>query len=175
MAPGDDAMNIPSILLRYLTPAKPGHQGGAAEPPAAVLPAPGAGQAATAAAKSSDAMRDILGQYDVTDISPRAFSEMLQKLRQAGLVAEKDFQELSLIRLDLDREGTGPDERVNLLDLCRRQLERLRDELRDLRERTASVPADESLEAPLLRRLEWLQKLAAIHGNPAGVGVNALA
>jgi len=168
-------MNIPSILLRYLVPAKPGHQGGAAGPPTAASAAPSAGPAAAAPARSADAIRDILGQYDVTDISPRAFSEMLQKLRQAGLLAEKDFQELSLIRLDLDREGTGPDERVNLLDLCRRQLERLRDELRDLRKRTASVPADASLEAPLLRRLEWLRKFAAIHGNPAGEGVNALA
>jgi len=168
-------MNISSILLRYLTPAKPGHQGKAAEPPATASAAPTAGPAAAAPARSADAMRDILAQYDVTDISPRAFSEMLQKLRQAGLLAEKDFQELSLIRLDLDREGTGPDERVNLLDLCRRQLERLREELRDARERTAAVPADASQEAPLLRRLEWLQKFAAIHGNPAATGVDALA
>ena len=91
-----------------------------------------------------------------------------------GLLAEKDFQELSLIRLDLDREGTGADERVNLLDLCRRQRERLREELRDLRERTAAGAADASPEAPLLRRLEWLQKFAAIHANPASAGVNAL-
>ncbi len=168
-------MNIPSILLRYLTPARLGHRGGAADPPAAAPAAPSAGPAAAAAVKSTDAMREILAQYDVADISPRAFSEMLQKLRQAGLLAEKDFQELSLIRLDLDREGTGPDERVNLLDLCRRQLERLRDDLGDLRKRTAAVPGDASLEAPLRRRLEWLQKFAAIHGNPAAAGVNALA
>jgi len=60
--------------------------------------------------QSSSALREILSQYDVRDISPRTFSEMLQRLHRAGVLADSEYQDLSLIRMDLEREGVSPDE-----------------------------------------------------------------
>ena len=115
---------------------------------------------------SADAMREILGQYDVKNITPRSFSEMLQKLRQANSISEKDYQELSQIRMDLDRDGLGPDERVNLVEHYQRKLSNLQDDIKDLQGKTDSTAVREALQAPVLRRLDWLQKLATMHAQP---------
>ena len=47
-------------------------------------------QASPAAQKASV---EILRQYDVTNITPEAFSQLVQKLYKAGAITEKDFQE----------------------------------------------------------------------------------
>jgi hypothetical protein len=117
-------------------------------------------------------MRQILAEYDVANISPRAFSEMLQKLRQAGALSEKDFQELASIRLDLDNEGVGPDERVNLLELYAKKLNSIREQ-RDAN--PAAAASRQAMQASLQHQLEWLQKSAQLHTGASPAGFDTLA
>jgi len=171
-------MQITSIFSGYSDPAKAGRRNETAEAAGAAVKTAADAFAVSGAAPvpgSTEAMREILGQYDVTDISPRAFSEMLQKLNRAGVLADKDFQELSLIRLDLERDGIDPDERVNLVQRYARKVQDYQEQLQEFQEKSGSLTAAQAALTPLRRRLEWLQKLAAVHANPGSVGLDALA
>ena len=123
-----------------------------------------------AGAPASDAMRQALAGYDVTDISPRAFSEMLQKLRQAGTLSEKDYQELSSIRTDLEHEGTDPDHRVNLVDLYAKKLASIRGQ-----SGASQAAVSQAAGASAQRQLEWLQSFARLHAGQGPLGFDAMA
>jgi hypothetical protein len=133
----------------------------------------GAGPPETSAApvqltsRNTAALGDILAQYDVTDISPRDFSEMIQKLYEAGALADQQFQELSLIRVDLDLEGVDPHERLDLLDFYLDKLRDLHRDLEDLRYPAGSASASQPpAVGAIQRRLEWLEKFALIQAAP---------
>jgi ribosome-binding protein aMBF1 (putative translation factor) len=117
-------------------------------------------------------MRQILADYDVADISPRAFSEMLQKLRQAGALSEKDFQELASIRLDVENENSAPDQRLNLVELYGKRLAAIRQQQGASQVSAAARPAS---EATLQRQLGWLQKFAQIRAGTSPLGFDTLA
>jgi hypothetical protein len=171
-------MQITSIFSGYSDPAKPGPRNEPVEASAPAAPAKGdpfAVSSPAAPAASAEAVREILAQYDVTDISPRSFSEMLQKLHRAGVLRDKDFQDLSSIRLEMERDGIDPDERVNLIQLYSRKLRDAQENLEDLRDKGGSLAGTDAVVAPLRRRLEWLQKVGAVHANPGSVGLDALA
>jgi len=129
----------------------------------------------TAVAASGSQLRDILAQYDVTAISPQSFSEMLQRLRQTGLISDKDYQELSTIRQDLDREGVGANQRVNLVDRYAKKLQSLEQGVKDSQETPGTSATAATDAAAVRRRLDWLKKLAAIHASPESATINALA
>lgn len=122
-----------------------------------------------------EAMRDILGQYDVAEITPREFSEMLQKLRQSGAISDADYQELSQVRMDLDREGTNADEPVNLLSLMIEKLKDIQEKSQAINETAGAAPGGNPAEALLKRQVEWLEKFAAVHENPMAIGLDAQA
>jgi hypothetical protein len=131
----------------------------------AVKPAGGVAKAASAAASptaapASDAMRQIAADYDVTSISPRAFSEMLQKLRQAGTLSDKDYQDLSAIRADLEQGGSDPDQRINLVDLYTKKLAGVRGQ--------STAPSAQ-------RQLDWLQKFARLRAGQGSAALDAMA
>jgi hypothetical protein len=170
---GAGAMQIANIFSRQSDPTKLGRRNEAVEPAGKQSSGSSSVQAASAAG-TADAMRQILSQYDVTNITPRAFSEMLQKMNQAGALPDKDYQELSLVRVDLDHEGIGPDERVNLVDLYTQKLRKFREDLNDFQKEATSLESRQAMEAPIRRRLDWLQKFATIQASPNAVGVNAV-
>ncbi len=120
---------------------------------------------ATATTGVSDSMRRVLAEYDVTRISPRAFSEMLQKLHQAGAVTEKDFQELSVIRLELERDGVAAEEQVNLVEVFGKKLGSLPKAPQNSANTANAPAAKETGEAALRRRIEWLEKFARVHAS----------
>jgi len=121
-------------------------------------------------------LQEILASYDVTDMSPREFSEMLQKLYEAGALTDQELQELSLIRVDLDLEGVDPDKTLNLVDFYVEKINELSQSLDDVEDPAGLLLSDRSARlAPVKRRLEWLQKLAAVQSAPDGVGLDALA
>ncbi|MCR4412702.1 MAG: hypothetical protein NUV77_09790 [Thermoguttaceae bacterium] len=111
-------------------------------------------------APRQDALRAIAAEYDVTDISPRTFSEMIGRLRQAGALSDKDYQELAAIRVDLEQAGIGPDDEIDLVRFYRQRLQE-------------AAQAEKSRETPrpdlerLRARLEWLQKFAALRSPEA--------
>jgi len=122
------------------------------------------------------AFREILARYDVTDISPREFSDMIRKLHEAGALTGQQFQELSLIRVDLDLDGVDPDESLNLVEFYADKLSELRQSQDDSEDLGGSVSANQPAQlAPVERRLEWVAKFAAIQADSDHVGLNALA
>jgi hypothetical protein len=113
----------------------------------------------------------ILSKYDVTDISPTEYSEMVQKLYQAGVVSEGEFQELAAVRVDLDAEDIEPDESVDLLEFYAALLRRAR---RKFAGADGAPQLSQHLQ-PLLRRLDWLEKFAVIQSAPDAAGLSRLA
>jgi hypothetical protein len=122
-------------------------------------------------APASDAMRQAVAGYDVTNISPRAYSEMLQKLRQANTLSEKDYQDLSSIRADLDRDGVNPDQPVNLVDLYTKKLAGIRGQSAAGQPTAAQQAAATSSQ----RQLDWLQKFARLHSGQVSTGLDTVA
>jgi hypothetical protein len=166
-------MLIKSVLSRLSGAASFG-RGKAQVDPAARTAVEALATGSTPAAAPGSQLRDILAQYDVTKISPQGFSDLLQRLYQSGLLADKDYQDLSMIRLDLDRDGVSPNEQVNLVETYTKKLKSLEQDSKEMEEKlgTAGVRA---MDATLRRRLDWLQKFAALHASPDAATINALA
>ncbi len=135
------------------------------------------GTAATAAsAGATSVLREIVAEYDVTNISPREFSEMIGKLHEAGALSDREFQDLSQIRIDLDLQGVDPDETLNLVDFYVDRLRELCGPLDDPAGGDGSVAADALPQAvSAQRRLAWLEKFEAIQTDPDSAGLDALA
>ncbi|MGW8258489.1 MAG: hypothetical protein ACWGMZ_13465 [Thermoguttaceae bacterium] len=114
---------------------------------------------------------EILRNYNVKNITPEEFSQMIQKLQQAGVLSEKDVQDLAAVRVDLQNARIEPDESVDLLEFYTRKIDKAQQNLED---GTDNANAVQSM-APYLQRLEWLQKFATIHDNPEAGGLDLAA
>ena len=119
---------------------------------------------------TTSALRDILSEYDVTNITPREFSEMLQKMHKSGIITDEELTDLNQIRIDLEGDGVDADESIDLV-------EHYADKLRASRQ--SVTDSDMSAEQPSLkglqRRFDWLDKLAAIQSAPDEIGLDTLA
>jgi len=131
-----------------------------------------------AANGSNQAAAQIMSAYDVTNISPQQYSQMIQKLHDAGTLNDKDFRDLSLLRVDLDAAGTSASTPVNLLQFCSSQLSQTQQKLQAASQTNTDPATTSSLQQSadsMKQRLDWLQKLSLLH-NPSGpVGVDATA
>ncbi len=133
-----------------------------------------ASQAAAAAAPTvlngnSAAVRAILAQYDVTDITPNEFSQMTQKLFDAGAISQQDLQELNGVRTDLLAAGADSDESVNLVDFYTQKIQAAQGQLK-----TTDPATQQQQLAPLVRRLDWMEKFKTMKDEPAaGISVTA--
>ncbi|MGA2253542.1 MAG: hypothetical protein ABSG53_02680 [Thermoguttaceae bacterium] len=117
------------------------------------------------------AMREILSHYDMTDITPSDFSKLIQQLSDKGTISQKDVQELSSIRVDLENADVGPDESVNLLDFYQEKIAKVQDASVHSPNPGAGQPNIDLL----VGRLNWLQKFAAVRQQGGQSGVNAVA
>ena len=93
---------------------------------------------------------------------------MIQKLYKAGAISEKDYQELSTVRGDLEKAGIDSDESVNMLEFYSDKVSKAQkalDATLDDASRQQSLGSDK-------RRLDWMQKFAAIQANPDAVGLD---
>jgi hypothetical protein len=148
-----------SVLAKRNEPAA----AGAAKPAATAGSAP-------AAAPATAAMRQILAQYDVTDISPSELSDMVQKLQQSGSISPQDAKDLAAIRMDLEQAGIEPDQSINLVDFYRERVQKAQEKLDD-------NPGDvqqQQLQSQR-QRLQWLETLAAGHAHPEDIGLSTTA
>ncbi len=127
-------------------------------------------QLAASFAGRAEALGDILSQYDVSDISPGEFSEMIQKLFNAGVLSDGELQQLAVVLLDLDLAGMDADESVDLLDFYSKKIDKIQRQI-DLSD--DGQPGENQL-TPLLRRLDWIEKFSMIQANPDSIGLNAL-
>lgn len=129
-----------------------------------------AGITSATGGEAAGTLRQIAARYDLTNISPAELSGMLQELHQAGLLDDKQYHELSMIRLDLDAAGIGADQSINLLDFYG-------DKLRETSESAGSAPdsAVASAVEPVQRRYDWLQKMALLQSAPGAAALDAVA
>jgi hypothetical protein len=136
-------------------------------------PTESAAPSVAGAGGATSAFRQIAARYDVTEISPRDFSQMIQELHDAGQLTDQQFQELSQVRVELDSARVEPDEAVDLVDFCLEQLRQFRESMED---RGGLLSAGErSRLGAIGRRLEWMEKFAAIQSTDDEVGMDALA
>jgi hypothetical protein len=167
-------MQVKNVLSRFSDSARLGKSRDAADAATRNLASSsGAGGTASSSATAAK-LRDVLTGYDVTNISPRSFSEMLQKLQQSSVVSDKELQELSQIRTDLDRDGVGADQRVNLVDIYTKKLQSAQQDAADLEQKLGTAGA-QGYRDGLHRRLGWVEKFAAIHASPTTTAINAMA
>lgn len=124
-------------------------------------PAGSAAAGSSSSPANTDALRSLAAQYDVSRITPREFSELLQRLRQAKALSESDLQELAGIRADLEHEGIEPDQEIDLVGFYRRRLAQLQDG-----PGKTAPSADPSEVQKTRRRLAWLVRLALWHREP---------
>lgn len=125
--------------------------------------------------QSQSALRDVLSRYDVTHISARDFSQLLQELKQSGAITSDDMEELSLVRLELDRQGFDPDELLNLPELLQRKLQTQERELSRAEEKQGRPIDRSSVLQTTLRQIDWISKFALIHQSGGYQSLNAVA
>ncbi len=113
-----------------------------------------------------DLLTGIVSQYDLEDITPRDFSEMLRELRDAGVLTEAEYGDLAQIRLDMDLENLDPDDSLDLVEFYGKTLDRAR-------HTDESEKASAALDS-MGRRLDWLQKVAILQESPDAAALNAL-
>ena len=119
---------------------------------------------------TTSALGEILARYDVTDITPREFSEMLHRMHKGGVITEDELKDLSQIRVDLDRDGIDSDESINLVDYYANKLRK-----QPLDFDATTLSGDEPSPEVLQRRLGWLEKLALVQSSPDDVELDEVA
>jgi hypothetical protein len=124
----------------------------------------------TSSGANNAALREILAEYDVTDITPRKFSEMLQKMQKNGIITDDEFKDLSLIRTDLESDQVDPDDSINLVEYYANKLRRQPED-----GDASNVSSNEPSPEVLRRRLDWLEKTTLIQSTPEAVGLDAVA
>ena len=177
-------MKINSIIDRYSGPT-PGGKRGEAAASSSEMPLEGFEPVIEAGDAKAMALREILSKYDVTDITPREFSAMLQEMHKEGLISDDLFKQLSLIRGELDRAGIDADDSIDLPAFYEKQLMTLRLNSTLAFGRTDESDADDSgtgisgTEAggkkDVEERLGWLRKMAVAQDSADMVGLNAVA
>ena len=125
----------------------------------------------SSAVMSSTVAGEILARYDVTDITPREFSEMVQKLYETGTISETELQQLAVIRQDMDLEDLDPDESIDLMEFYVKKIEKAQRQFEDL----DGPPQPHQQLTPLLRRLDWIEKFALVQSAPDAIGLDAVA
>ena len=164
-------VNVLSGLLSPLAkPSQPEEpaQPAAAGPLKAPKPHPEPPPGATAA------LRSVLARYDVTEISPRQFSAMLEELHKTGALSEEELNQLGLVLLDLDAEGLDLDEPLDLVKLYSEKLDKLQDRLEELGSDEEAFSGIAPSLAAVQSRLNWLTKFALMHSAPDSVGLSVL-
>ena len=109
-------------------------------------------------------LRQIAARYNVTEITPLEFSDMLYALHQDGALADDQLQQLARIRIDLDLENIDPDEEVDLVDFYSDKLEELT--RTEDGGRSADIVQTEQL-------LGWMEKFAVIQSSADVMGLDA--
>lgn len=118
---------------------------------------------ALGSSSQSASWQEILKDYDLSDITPQQFSKMLQRLRDANLIDDKDFASLSLVRSDLAEAGIESNESVDLLAFYRRFIHRL--QLAETQGASAESASASARLEQAQKNLQWLEKLTFLQSE----------
>jgi hypothetical protein len=166
-------MQINTLSSRYLGLPTVRQGNEAVESAQSTLAETATAEANSAAASST--FRQILSQYDVSSITPRQFSEMLQKLHQSGTISDQQYQNLSQIRTELDASGVQSDQEVDLVKFYSQKLNAAQNTAAATQAKTGSSSnGSPPTMSTNQQRLDWLRKVSTIQNDPAA-GINSLA
>src|SRR4051812_8417533 len=110
-------MQIGSLNLGQLAAPIFGSKSGLAGPQLVDTPVSKSRDSAESTPAQAATYRQILANYDVTDITPQQFSQLIRELHSSGAINDDELHELAGIRFELDRAEISPDEPVNLIDV----------------------------------------------------------
>lgn len=119
------------------------------------------------AGTTNTAAKEVLSQYDLKSISPDQFSEMLGKLRKAGALSDKDYEDLSQVRAELDKDGYKADQKTNLVDYCNQKVQKLKE--------SGGGTTDNVTLASAQRHAEWVTNCATIQSTAGQSALNLAA
>jgi len=127
--------------------------------------------------KAASATAQIMADYDLNDLSPKKFSEMLQRLHDAGALGDQEFRQLTQVRLDMDNAGLDSDTEIDVLAFCAQQSQQLQAQLAALGSDATSTQraALKQSMSDLGKRIDWLQKLDLVHDSPDTVSLDLTA
>lgn len=99
-------------------------------PAVASVPVPAVSEAAPATEAASEASRssslqELASHHDLRNISPSAFSNLVRQLHQAGLINDRQLQDLAAVRLELDLAELPPEKPIDLIAFLENKLQRL--------------------------------------------------
>ncbi len=165
-------MQISSVLNGYTDAANTGRRSEVAERVAS--------QTATKATRglsstANSALRDIMADYDLTDITPEQYSEMLTRLRKEGALTEEEYTQLAQLRIELDNEGIASSERIDLLSVYRTRVAKLEKQAQDTSMNSSQRTIMQQALSGAQHRLDWLEKLEMVHSQPESIGLDAVA
>ena len=116
--------------------------------------------------------RVILAQYDVHRISPRQISELVTKLGDAGVLSPGDTQDLTQLRMEMDAQGVGADEEVDLPSFLNKAAADKTSEVEQLQSQpnsNADLSSAQTDLATINRQLGWVQKFMMVQDSPSGI------
>ena len=120
-----------------------------------------------AAPGSGPSISAIENRYDLRDITPRKFSELIETLSAAGALSPSELDDLRAIRAQLTSEQIDTDERIDLVAFLREKIA----ESADATSSNRPLSADDSNPAAAAssqRHLELISRLEElIAGRPA--------
>lgn len=101
-------------------------------------------------------LRRIMSHYDLRQISPAEWRNLVSELRASGLLAEGDLQDLTGISREFEQAGLSPHERIDLLSWFRSRLRRL-----EMHPEAATDGAVKAERLQISRYLSLLERLAS--------------
>ena len=126
-------------------------------------------------ADGNSAAAEILSDYDVTDITPEEFSEMIDRLGRAGLLSDQESRQLAKVRLDLERANIESDDSINLIEFYGGMLQAMEREFASLDPLAAAMSDKQSSLDATRERFAWIEKFALIQSAPDALGLDSLA
>jgi hypothetical protein len=165
-------MQISSVLNGYTDAANSGRRSDVTERAANRLP--------TTAVRglsgpANSALGDIMADYDLTEITPEQYSEMLNRLRKEGAITEEEYTQLAQVRTELDHEGIASNETIDLLSVYRSRVAKLAKQAGDTSVSSAQRATYQQVLSGAQHRLDWLEKLELVHTQPDSIGLDAVA
>ncbi len=118
---------------------------------------------------------EILADYDVTDITPEEFTEMIDRLGRAGLLSDQESRQLAKVRLDLERADIESDDSINLIEFYGKMLGTMEREFASLDPMAAAKSNKQSTLDTTREQFAWIEKFALIQSAPDAVGLDSLA
>ncbi len=109
---------------------------------------------------TDSALRELASRHDLRKISPESFSALARQLYQAGVIDDRQLEDLAAVRLELDLAELPPDKPVDVIGFLESKKQRLQGQLAAPAGKTTdSLSATDYNEAAdrVARQLEFLQ------------------